>query len=211
MDDTGRRKRKQGRPMAAQDAVGREGLLVAAAQLLQALPPAQVTATAIAREAGADPALIRYYFGSREALLLEVVKRLTSGEDEIDRSADPVRAIEERIHAVFRFTRSAKHMQRLMIEELDVARSPEVRESVAVWNRVPIDFYDQVRGEDGGEELAPFDSLFLHLAVIGISDFFVSGAPLVEMLAPPGTDMAELGRRYEAFVTRLLLDGLRKR
>jgi hypothetical protein len=28
---------------------------------------------------------------------------------------------------------------------------------------------------------------------------------------PAGTDLAELGRRYEEFVTRLLTDGVRKR
>jgi hypothetical protein len=51
----------------------------------------------------------------------------------------------------------------------------------------------------------------MHLAVVGISDFFVSGAPLVELLAPEGTDIEELSKRYEEFVTRMLIDGLRKR
>src|SRR5690606_24864733 len=119
--------------------------------------------------------------------------------------------LEEHFRRTFRFTRSAKYMQRLMIEELDCASTPEVLEQVREWNRVPVEVYQAIRDQDGGTELADFDPLFLHLAVIGISDFFVTGGPLIRLLVPPETDMAELGAKYEAFVTRLLLHGLRRR
>jgi AcrR family transcriptional regulator len=204
-------KRKQGRPVAAEAGVGREGVLAAATKLLQALPPNQVTIIAIAREAGVDPGLIRYYFGNREALLLAAVKRLAEAGDPLPGTDEPLKALEEHIRRTFRFTRSAKYMQRLMIEELDSARSPEVLDQVREWNLGPVEFYDAIQTSDGGKELASFDALFLHLAVIGISDFFVSGAPLIRLLVPPETDIAKLGQEYEAFVTQLLLDGLRKR
>ena len=204
-------KRKKGRPMASEASAHREGVLAATADLLQRLPPNQVTITAIAREAGVDPALVRYYFGNREELLLAVVRRMTEGEDGPPDTDEPLRALEDFIHRTFRFTRSAKNMQRLMIEELDSARSAQVREQARDWNRGPVEFYDQVQERDHGRELAPFDAVFLHMAIVGISDFFVAGAPLMRMLVPEGTDMEELGRRYEAFVVRLLLDGLRKR
>ncbi|WP_404714108.1 TetR/AcrR family transcriptional regulator [Sphingomonas sp. MMS24-J13] len=204
-------KRKKGRPATAAAGVGREAVLAAATRLLQVLPPNQVTIIAIAREAGADPAMIRYYFGNREALLLAAVKRLTELGDPMPGIDRPLDALQDYIKRTFRFTRSAKYMQRLMIEELDSARSPELLDQVREWNWAPVEFYEDIAKSDGGKELAPFDALFLHLAVIGISDFFVSGAPLVRLLAPPGTDMAELDRKYETFVTQLLLNGLRKR
>jgi AcrR family transcriptional regulator len=204
-------KRKQGRPVGAEAGVGREGVLAAATRLLQTLPPNQITIVAIAREAGVDPALIRYYFGNREALLLATVKRLTEAGDPLPGTDRPAEALKEHIHRTFRFTRSAKYMQRLMIEELDSASSTDVLDQVREWNRAPVDFYETIAASDNGKELAPFDALFLHLAVIGISDFFVSGAPLVRLLAPPETDLAELDKKYEAFVTELLLNGLRKR
>jgi TetR/AcrR family transcriptional regulator len=205
-------KRGKGRPTASQSGVGREALISAARALLQEFPPSQVTSTAIARRADADPALVRYYFGTRENLLFEVANQI-GGEtnrpppDE----GDPLELLAEMVHNTFQFTRSAKHMQRLMIEELDSASSAEVREKMREWNRVPLSYYDKLQELDGEGTLRDFNSLFMHLAVVGISDFFASGAPLVELLVPEGTDMAELGHEYEEFVTRLLTDGVRKR
>jgi AcrR family transcriptional regulator len=212
---TGRKKsvrRGKGRPNASGSGVGREALIAAARELLQELPPAQVTSTAIAKRASADPALVRYYFGNREKLLFEVAKQIGA---EANRpppdEGDPVELLADMIHNTFRFTRSAKHMQRLMIEELDSASSAEVREKMREWNRQPLSNYAKLQELDEHGKLREFDALFMHLAVVGISDFFASGAPLIELLVPEGTDMDELGRQYEDFVTRLLTEGVRKR
>lgn len=206
------KKRGKGRPTASASGVGREALIAATRSLLQKLPPAQVTSTAVAREANADPALIRYYFGNRENLLFEVAKQIGA---EANRpppdEGDPIELLAEMVHNTFRFTRSAKNMQRLMIEELDSASSPEVREKMREWNRHPLENYGKLAELDTEGVLADFDPLFMHLAVVGISDFFVAGAPMIELLVPQDTDMEELGRQYEDFVTRLITEGLRKR
>jgi len=55
------------------------------------------------------------------------------------------------------------------------------------------------------------DPLFLHVAMIGIFDFFVLAQPLIRNLVPKDTDLDELAQRFETFVVHLLLDGLRKR
>jgi AcrR family transcriptional regulator len=205
-------RRGKGRPAAAASGVGREALVSAARDLLQEFPPAQVTSTAIARRANADPALVRYYFGNRENLLFEVASQIGIETNRpLPSEGDPVDLLVEMVHNTFKFTRSAKHMQRLMIEELDSASSPEVRAKMREWNRVPVSYYAKLKELDSEGKLTDFDPLFMHLAVVGISDFFASGAPLIELLVAPDTDMEELGRQYEAFVTRLLSDGLRKR
>lgn len=205
-------RRSKGRPVAASAGVGRDALIKAARDLLQELPPEQVTATAIARRAGGDPALVRYYFGNRTKLLLEVAQQI-GGETHTQppESGNPPELLADFIDATFRFTRSARNMQRLMLNELDSGSSGEVRESVRQWNRVPVDHYAAIKALDDDGELIDFDPLFLHLAVVGISDFFITGGPLVKLLTPEGTDMDDLAQRYEEFVKRLLLDGLRKR
>ena len=165
-----------------------------------------------ADDAGGDPALVRYYFGNRETLLLEVAKQIgEEAHQSPPEQGDPVTLLTDFIHATFRFTRSARNMQRLMIDELDSTSSPEMRDNVRKWNRGPVDYYAGLKDLDEQHDLADFDPLFLHLAIVGISDFFVSGSPLVKLLVPEGTDMEELGQQYEAFVEKLLLDGLRKR
>ena len=203
--------RRKGRPMASARGVGKDVLIEATRALLQELPPAQVTSTAIARKAGADPALVRYYFGNRENLLFEVAKQIGEDSNRPLPEGRPVDLLEDMIRGTFRFTRSAKHMQRLMIEELDSASSPEVREKMRDWNRQPVNNYARILEFVRDGELRDFDPVFMYLAVVGICDFFEAGAPLLELLVPPGTDRQELAKRYEDFVVRLVTDGVRKR
>lgn len=208
-----KQRRGKGRPVGSGDGVGKETLIAAAKKLLQELTPAQVTIAAIAREAGADPALVRYYFGSREALLLEVTQQIALQAEVETRSEDltPEAGLEDLIHRTFRFTRSARYMQRLMAEELSSVRSPEVREKLRKWQSMPVEAYQALLDADHDKQLTDFSPLFVHLAVIGISDFFHSGEEVVKMLVPEGTDLAALEQEYEAFVPKLLLDGLRRR
>jgi AcrR family transcriptional regulator len=202
-------RRGKGRPTASASGVGREALVSAARSLLQELPPAQVTSSAIAKRANADPALVRYYFGNRENLLFEVATQIGEGANRPPPDdGDPIELLADMIHNTFRFTRSAKHMQRLMIEELDSASSPEVREKMRDWNGQPIANYARIQELDREGRLRAFDPLFMYLAVVGISDFFASGAPLIELVVPPGTDLETLGRDYEKFVVNLILEGL---
>jgi AcrR family transcriptional regulator len=192
--------------------VGRDALIAAARTLLEELPPALVTISSIARKAGVDPALVRYYFGNREALLLAVVDQMLGEHpQDVADSVDAVTALRDHMRGTFRFTRSARHMNRLMIDELAAARSAEVRDRVYESNARAVRFYADVQERDGGDDLTRFDPLFLHIAAIGVCDFFVTAAPILDALVPPGTDMDDLARRYEAFVTDLLINGLKKR
>src|SRR5581483_5205572 len=71
-----RRRRKRGRPFASEETAGRAGIVAAARRLLEDLPPHRVTVVMIAREAGVDPAMVRYYFASREELFLAVTENI---------------------------------------------------------------------------------------------------------------------------------------
>jgi AcrR family transcriptional regulator len=209
MTRTSTKKRGQGRPA---DAVGRDTVLSKATELLQELPPARVTTSLIAREAGVDPALIRYYFGDREKLLLEVVKQLIADAPTEDATlADPVALLERTIRHAAHFTRSTKHVHRLMVDELADAKSPEVRKLQGEMNRGAVERLAQLMAQDGGEELRSVNPLFLHLTLVGLFDFFVSAQPVVRNLVPDDTDMDALAVQFENFIVDLLLNGLRRR
>jgi len=71
--------RRSGRPSAKDENVGPQRLVEAARELLQTVAPAKLTAGQVAKAAGADRALIRYYFGSMPNLLAEVAAQLSRG------------------------------------------------------------------------------------------------------------------------------------
>jgi hypothetical protein len=62
-----------------------------------------------------------------------------------------------------------------------------------------------------GDEIVDVDPLFLHVAILGVCEFFTAAQSVIMPLAEPGTDAAELAQRYEAFVIDLFLNGLRRR
>jgi hypothetical protein len=64
---------------------------------------------------------------------------------------------------------------------------------------------------DGGETLRHVNPAFLHIALLGLFDFFASAEPVVRQLVPEGADMKDVAAAYEDFVADLLLNGLRKR
>lgn len=210
MKKTKTKKRAQGRPGV--NAVGRDSVLKAARQLLQVLPPARVTIAAIAREAGIDPALVRYYFGDRENVLLAVVDLMLADLPRpLPPDADAVATMAQRIRGTLTFTRAAKYMNRLMIDELAQSASPEVRERQRSMNLAAAQQLGSVMERDHAATLTRVDPLFLHIAIIGIFDFFVLAQPLIRNLVPQDTDMEALAVRFREFVVRLLLDGLRTR
>lgn len=204
------KRRGQGRP--SDNAVGRETVLNKAMELVQDMPPARVTISLIAREAGVDPALIRYYFGDREKLLLAVVeKMLATVPPDIDERAEPSDVLEARIRNTARFTRSTKHVHRLMVDELADAKSADIRRRQGEMNMRAVTAFAHLLARDAGKELRDVNPLFLHVALVGLFDFFVSAQSVVENLLPDGANMDAVATEFEDFIVDLLLNGIRKR
>ncbi len=200
-------KRGQGRP--SDGGVGRAVIIESTKQILRELPPGRITISLVARKAGVDPALVRYYFKDRSNLLLEVVNDLLGGIPQApEYGGNPAEFIRERVHDTHKFSRSAKHMQRLMVDELADSRSEAIRERHRELNLAAVAAYRNVGQQDANGLLRQFDPLFLYLAVVGIFDFFVSAEPMIRSLVPPGTDLDALAADYEKFVEDLLLNGL---
>jgi TetR/AcrR family transcriptional regulator len=206
------KKRGQGRPVAGENDVGRERLLVATEKLLRTLPPARVTISRIAQEANADPALIRYYFGNRAALLVAVVDRVTAHPHRnTQRLGLPTEALADHIERTVQLVRRAPFLHRLINDELEQAGTEESRARVRAMNLDLVDFYRTLLSADGGDDLVEADPLFLYLTVLGASDFFSSAEPLIRELIPEGTDMESLTVGFQEFLAKLVLNGLRKR
>jgi TetR/AcrR family transcriptional regulator len=204
------KKRGQGRP--TDGGVGRQAIIDSVRKILRELSPSRITISLVAREAGVDPALVRYYFKDRSNLLLEVVNDLLKDHPPVSEiPGDPAAAMKERVRQTHKFASSAKHMQRLMIDELVHAKSETVREKHRQINLHAIAAYRELMERDGGATMRQVDPFFLYLAIVGIFDFFVSAEPMIRSVAPAGTDMKELASKYTDFVADLLLNGLLNR
>jgi TetR/AcrR family transcriptional regulator len=206
-------KRNPGRPNAADAGDAKQAILQAASRLLKDNLPTQVTNSMIAREAGADPALIRYYFGDRSSLLLAVAEELMNSVREPAPPA-PMNAeqfLQWRIGGTLRFARLARSMQRLMVDELAESSSQEVREAVRQRNAGLVARYAEILDRQIGDEIVDVDPLFLHAAILGACEFFTAAQSIILPLAAPETDPKDLATRYQEFVVDLFLNGLRKR
>ena len=208
-----RRKRSRGRPGTDRDAVGRDAIVVAASQLLENLPPHKVPTVLIARKAGVDPALVRYYFSNREELLMAVVEHILTTWSTTHRLPDapPAQQLSAHIAGMFEFSCRVRSIQRLMIDGCSEAKSPAVRARVRELNAEAVHHYAQfLHLEDQEAEVSP-DPLFMHVAIIGLCEFFAAAQPMILPLAPQHLDATQLAQRYKTFICKLVLDGLRSR
>ena len=210
---TSRLKRTRGRPRSGLAAVGREAIVVAARQLLDKFPPHEVPNVLIARKAGVDPALVRYYFANREELLFAVIEHIlaTWEANHPPPDAPPAEKLSAHIADMFDFSCRVRSMQRLMVEEIAEAKSPAVRARVRELNSGAVRKYARFLHLEGPEGESSPDPLFAHVAIIGLCEFFAAAQAMILPLAPKHLNAAELAHQYEIFIRKLVLDGLRSR
>jgi TetR/AcrR family transcriptional regulator len=208
-----RLKRTRGRPRSGHAAVGREAIVLAARQLLDKLPPHEVPNVLIARKAGVDPALVRYYFANREELLFAVIEHILSTWEATHPAPDapPAEKLSAHVADMFEFSCRVRSMQRLMVEECAEAKSPAVRARVRELNAGAVRRYARFLHLEGPEGESSPDPLFAHVAVIGLCEFFAAAQAMILPLAPKHLAPAELANQYELFIRNLVLDGLRSR
>lgn len=205
--------RSRGRPRAKQGTAGREVIVAAARKLLEKLPPHKSTISSIARSAGVDPALVRYYFGSREELLLAVIEEILA-DWKFTRpapSAGPAAKLAAFVGDMLDFALNVRSMQRLMIDECASSTSPEVRRRVRELNAGAVSRLALLLHPDKQAGVKATDALFMHVAIIGMCEFFAAAQPMITPLLPAGLGAKALTGRYKDFIVRLVLDGLRSR
>jgi TetR/AcrR family transcriptional regulator len=206
-------RRRPGRPSASQKAPGKVGIVAAARRLLEKAPPHRVTNVMIAREAGVDPALVRYYFASRAELLIAVVEHIISTWVSAHQppSAAPAERLAAGIRGMVDFAHGARSLQRLMIEECAESKLPAVRQRVRELNTRGVASFARCLGQDEPRPLVPVDPLLLYIAIIGMSEFFVAALPMILPLLPAKHDASKFAERYKSFIVHLVLDGLKPR
>lgn len=194
-------------------AIGRDVLIAATRKLVRTIPPGQITRLDIARAAGVDPALIRYYFGNKEALLAAAV--LEAGAQMRDRmrqdsaqghsAADRIR---RRMVALLDVLYEDPSLHHLIIERIIHNYSKEVRD---FRHNLVFGACDHLREmiEEGvaSGELRNVDPRHLFLAMIGACSFPMGERALFDELMGKEATRAHL-EAYAEFVTEMFINGL---
>jgi AcrR family transcriptional regulator len=210
-----RSRRGQGRPsLTSKSVVGRDELIDATLALLREKAPSEIGRLDVARKAGVDPALIRYYFGNMSGLMTEVTTilsrqmhaQMAAAEAAAENSEDRLR---NRIAAIVKIMSQTPFLNDLIVEQIlygaketaKVARQEMVSDSLATL---------QALVEEGirTKRFRSLDPKFLHIAIVGMCDFFFTGRPVLDELFGPGQPSSG---EYVEFVSNLILEGLRPR
>lgn len=214
---TKRGRRGKGRPDGPGKSVGRQAIIRATRKFLQTNPPSSVNRLVIARFAGVDPALIRYYFGTIDGLLTAVAAEIaTEMHDSIHAAvavgSSAAQKLRNRVGAFLAMHAENPHLNQLIVQQIlrgtgdkaQRARAAMIEDSITTLKKILDD------GEERNE-LRHVDARFLHVALIGMCDFFFTGRPVLEKLFGKRASDRKLIDDYGEFLVSLIINGITKR
>lgn len=208
-----RKPRAKGRPDAV-DGVGPEALVQAAIEELRHATPQELTLAAVAQRAGVHPALIRYYFGTKDGLLTAATQQLVEGEHDTVRPSVQSNAplgdkLSARLRGMIELIEANPHFHRLVMDQIYQKSSED--KGKALLGRVTsrgMQLTVSMLHDNPQAPIRAIDPRFLHIALIGLTEFFTAAGPLLSELFGEDADPAELKTRYVNFLTDLILHGL---
>ena len=209
-------KRGKGRPSGTKNGIGRQRLVDVTRELLRTTPPAELTSLQVARAAGGDRTLIRYYFGDLPNLLAEVARQLSVGlieqlENASKRSGSATDRLKHRIREFVRYELANPALHPLYTEKISNPKSGPPR---GIVNQIAARGHESLReivleGQRNGEFRRDFDIRLLDIAIIGLAEFIVVGRPILEAWLAAGEEFGDLMDSYGAFVSDMVLRGIR--
>ena len=195
----------------------REEILDAGERLFARQGFGPTTIKEIGAETGLNPALLYYYFGSKEALYKAVLHRMVSGlvargSGAIDAAAAPADAIRALVGAQVEFLLSHPHAPRLFMREM---MDHDARHAEAAILQLAVGLFKRLcdvieRGQRDGQFRADVEPRFAAVSTISQAVYFTLARPAVAIflgLVPAGVPDAtvrEFGRHAGEFVVRAL-------
>ncbi len=205
-------KRKSTSPKKSRDyhlppGVARQSLLQSAIRLLNERGMGNVSLNDVAREAKLNPALVTYYFGSKDNLFQAVVEQVigewrTEILAVVPENTGPEETLRLRARATMHFLRRYPYLTRLIIHQMMTVKSKESRFFIENFARVNFEEHRRIL-QDGVEkgEFRPVDPLFYFAHYIAMGDLYANLAPMMERL---GGRAENDDARFEAFVESMI-------
>ena len=216
---TKRPRRSQGRPKRDDPKVGADTLILRTCELLKKAPPHKITIAAVARHAGVNPALIRYYFGDRSNLMIAVARHLlkeTARMREAPTTPESAeRAIRGMLNALIDLHRRYPSFRELVFKEIMTMRSVAAQQLFSEVIDVGVararSTLTLLRGGAPAPTEDPnVEAALLHMVLIGMGESYVSTFKVVETAAGLPVDRDKIDKQFVDFVTNMIMHGMRK-
>jgi TetR/AcrR family transcriptional regulator len=187
--------------------VARETLLQSAIRLLSERGMGNVSLNDVARDAKLNPALVTYYFGSKDNLFQAVVEQVV-GEWRaqilaiVPEDDDPEEVLRLRARTTMHFLRRYPYFTRLIVHQMMTVKSKESRFFIENFARVNLEEHTALlrKGVEAGVFRA-VDPLFYFAHYVALGDLYANLRPMMERLGgKPDSDDA----RFEAFVEAMV-------
>jgi AcrR family transcriptional regulator len=191
--------------------VARQSLLQSAIRLLNERGIGNVSLNDIARDAKLNPALVTYYFGTKDNLFQAVVEQVI-GEWRAEviaampLQAGPEETLRSRARATMYFLRRYPNLTRLIIHQMITVKSKESRFFIENFARVNFEEHREIlhKGIDAGR-FRRVDPLFFFAHYVAMGDLYANSRPMMERLsAKPEDDDARFRDFVEAAIDMLI-------
>lgn len=187
--------------------VARQSLLQSAIRLLNERGMGNVSLNDIARDARLNPALVSYYFGSKDNLFQAVVEQVV-GEwrsevlAALPEQAGPEESLRSRSRATMYFLRRYPYLTRLITHQMMTVKSKEGRFFIESFARVNFDEHRQLLEQGVAAGIfRPVDPLFYFAHYVAIGDLYANLRPMMERLGGRADDD---DARFAAFVDAMI-------
>ncbi len=209
-------RRGPGRPVGSSGTERRAALLDAAQEILAEKGLPRVTVREVAKRAGVKPALVNYYFGSKDDLLRAVADRISAKLlDRIRAVVSQAGSAEEQlanmVRAAVAVIGADRYAPRLIAEQVLFGEDEVIDDFVTNFASKNLENFAQVLQE--GQRMGVFrevNPMFLIPALFGSSLFFFLAEPILKRLYGIPGITPELAQQFAEHQVELLLNGILK-
>lgn len=207
--------RRQGRPVKDDSQALRDKIIAATRELLRTNSPEAISRIDIARAAKVDPALIRYYFGSKDdvlsAVALTFMDDFRRSEYDVPTSGDVQDLLDRIVTVMMAFIESVPYMHDLLVREISRLGAPGGAKIRSAFIDNPTARIEQsIRGTDS-IRLTRRELQFFRMMVIAICAFPIREQAFIEQLFGRERFDAELTKEYCKFVAKVFAQGMKPR
>jgi TetR/AcrR family transcriptional regulator len=210
-----RRAGRIARASVERDFSARERLLDTASRLMSDRHSIDVSLSEIAQHSGLNSALVKYYFGNKNGLLLALVEReavaaLQGFRELLRQDLPPTQKLRRHIAGIINNFFRTPYLNRLLHSLLDDRNSRSARQVNRFFVQPVLELQRELLAQGiAAGEFKPVDPMLFYVSVLGACDHLFNARYAVRSLARSGDVGEKVRERYIAHVCDIFIHGLR--